>query len=196
MNRAPKTLSGKAGVLLALCLGAQAVIADEAPNVFLPPTGEPETPSVEPKVTTDPTIPELVTGGPDPEPQVLMVTGGPDPVPEEMVTTTGMPDEGEPPIAYSTGRGGDEPLPFERTMTMSSETPDVTMMNKSDDAVSALPPITADAVSAVATLERESTIGTVQDSASAVDATQVVGSAAESVNAGGPAIRNGRLITP
>ena len=201
MNRATKTLTGKAGLLFALCLGAQTVLADEAPNVFLPPEGEPEATTlpdtgVEAKITTDPTVEDPMTGGVDPVPEVVMTTGGPDPVPEELMTSTGVPGEGEFPVAYSMGRSGDDPLPYERTMTMSSEMQDVPVLSKTEEALTALPPISADAVSAVATLERESAISTLQDSAPAVDAAQVVGSAADSVNAAGPAIRNGRLVTP
>ena len=200
MKRETKNLAGKAGLLFVLTLGAQAVLAEEVANVFLPPTGEPGAAilgaAVEPKITTDPTFEPPATGGPDPVPQLMTATGGPDPVPEELMTSTGVPGEGEFPVAYSMGRSGDDPLPYERTMTMSSEMQDVPVLSKTEEALTALPPISADAVSAVATLERESAISTLQDSAPAVDAAQVVGSAADSVNAAGPAIRNGRLVTP
>lgn len=198
MNHEKKILAGKAGLLFALCLGVQNGFAEEGPNVFLPPEGEPEVSTtdsnVDGQIITDPIVDEPVTGGIDPLPEPMVTTTG-WPV-DEVVESMPAPVEGEVPMADSVGRGGDDPLPYERTMTLSTETQDFSVMNKSEEAVTALPSITADAVSAVAALESETAVSPVSDVAATLDSTQVVGSAGDSATLGGPAIRNGRLTTP
>ena len=169
------------------------------PTVVTEPPVVTTTPVVvtDPVVTAVPTTEVVAVDEPKPEP----VTTTESPVEEMMppqVVMPGMPmpGEGEPPIAYSMGRGGDDPLPYERTMTVTSEMPDVPVLNKTEDAVSALPPVTADAVSAVAALENQTAVSAPADTLPVLDATQVVGSAGEALSTGAPAIRNGHLSAP
>ena len=164
---------------------------------------EPPVVTTDPVVVTDPavtTVPPTEVVGvdePKPEPDTTSLPPVEELTPPQVVMPgMPMPDEGEPAIAYSMGRGGDNPLPYERTMTVTSEMQDVPVLNKTEDAVSALPSVTAEAVSAVAALENETAVSASVDTLPALDATQVVGSAGETLSAGAPAIRNGHLAAP
>ena len=168
-------------------------VVTAVPTTEVVAAGEPKP---EPVTTTQPPVEEMTP------PQVVM-PGMPMPGAGEPAVAYSlghipppMPGEGEPPIAYSMGRGGDDPLPYERTMTVTSEMPDVPVLNKTEDAVSALPSVTADAVSAVAALENQTAISAPADTLPVLDATQVVGSAGEALSTGAPAIRNGHLSAP
>lgn len=189
MNQRLGTLATRAGLLIALCAGTPFALADEAP-ITPPPTESPDpTPILTdvPKLTTDPVVEETTPTTVEPGPVDTLLGSENPPLEDGGLPGVVMPSPGEGgfPIAYSMGHGGSDPLPYERTMTTTSEAPDAT--------VSALPSVSLDAVAAVSTIESEATVSAMGDGAAALDTTQLTGDNGETIATGVPSIRDGHL---